>query len=64
MVATALPVEVLPWVELAMELVARLRATSLRRRSPRDSIARAATTVPATALVDCVPPTAPPEVEI
>ncbi len=63
LVLTAAPVEVDPRPEFAIELFARLRAVSVAI----DAVVGfflALTTVPATALVACVPPTDPPDVLI
>jgi hypothetical protein len=63
---TAAPVEVLPRPELASEFEARLRATSSAMAALVEVVdaADVSTTVPATACVDCVPETAPPEAHI
>src|ERR1700735_5586780 len=61
---TAAPVEVLPRPALASEFDARLRATSSATAvlAEETDPAGARATVPATAWVDCVPETAPPDV--
>ena len=61
-VLTAEPVEAAALPVLAIELVAWLRAAFAAARRWRCRLSPAATTVPATALVACEPPTAPPEV--
>src|SRR5580692_4645062 len=63
-VLTADPVEVLPRPAFASELAAKLRATSAAMAAAvgLDAAADCSTVVPATACVDWVPLTAPPEV--